>query len=99
MYVAVLDTCVLWPGLQRDYLLSLAVTNVYRPVWSDVVLEELEHHEALKLVKRHGLPSDEAARRASALIAEMSRVFEGATSTAWERVKPVGLPDVDDEIC
>lgn len=97
MYVAALDTCVLWPSLQRDFMLSMAVENVYRPVWSDVVLEELVEHEALKLQRRHRHGVDEAEQRAHALIAQMELVFEGATVTDWATVRPVGLPDVDDE--
>lgn len=97
MYVAALDTCVLWPSLQRDYLLSLAVANVFRPVWSDIVLEELEHLEAIKLARRQGLAATEASDRAARLIGRMRSAFEGATIDSWDRVKAVGLPDPDDE--
>lgn len=97
MYAAALDTCVLWPRLQRDFLLSLAVTNVFQPVWSDVVLEELERHEAIKLQRRHSVGEEQAATRAARLIGQMRIRFEGATVDNWDCLKPVGLPDPDDE--
>ena len=77
MFTATLDTSVLWPSLQRDFLLSLAIEGAFRPTWSSVILDELEFHEAAKLVKR-GVPEVEAAGRAASLIAAMRREFEDA---------------------
>ena len=65
-----LDTCALWPSLRRDFLLSLAVEGLYRPVWSSVILAELEYEEAAKLVARGSAP-DDAERRARRLIDQM----------------------------
>ena len=97
MFTALLDTSVLWPSLQRDFLLSLAVEGVYRPVWSSAILEELEYHEAAKLVGR-GASASDAARRAQHLIEQMREGFDDAEVARWEPLEGTfGLPDPDDE--
>lgn len=95
MFVAVLDTSVLWPSLQRDFLLSLAIEGMYRPVWSEAILAELEYAEVLKLTKR-GAP--DATQRARHLIDQMRQAFDDALVDGWEPLAGTyGLPDRDDE--
>lgn len=97
MFSAVLDTCVLWPSLQRDLLLSLAIEGLYRPLWSSAILEELEMHEAGKLVDR-GASTQGAARSAQRLVMQMSTAFDDARVDGWEALDGTyGLPDRDDE--
>lgn len=97
VFTATLDTCVLWPSLQRDFLLSLAVEGAYRPTWSSAILDELEFHEHAKLVK-HGTTEQEASERAQDLIAAMRGVFSDAEVGGWEPLEgSFGLPDPDDE--
>lgn len=97
MFAAILDTSVLWPSLQRDFLLSMAVDGLYRPLWSDAILEELRRHETKKIVSRGGKPV-EAAARADLLIEKMRLNFDDALVTGWEGLDgSYGLPDPDDE--
>ena len=79
MFTATLDTSVLWPSLQRDFLLSLAVESAYRPTWSSAIHDGLEFHEEVKLVKR-GIPIAEAASRAAtgAIVTENLKDFPAA---------------------
>lgn len=97
MFSALLDTSVLWPSLQRDFLLSMAVEGLYRPLWSDAILEELQEHETLKLVKR-GVPWPDAERRAHHLMEQMRRAFDDALVSGWEPLDgSFSLPDPKDE--
>lgn len=97
MFSAVIDTSVLWPSLQRDFLLSLAAESTYSPKWSTAILDELVFHEANKLV-RQGMAVDEAEQSAKRLIDKISSAFEDALVTGWEPLEGTyGLPDPDDE--
>jgi hypothetical protein len=71
---ALLDTGVLWPSLQRDFLLSLAVEGLYRPIRSSAILAELEYEEAAKRV-RHGENEDAAVRCAARLVSQKRTAF------------------------
>ena len=95
MFAAVLDTSVLWPSRQRDFLLSLAIAGLYRPLWSDAILEELEYHET---AKRAGRGSDATAAAAARLVGRMRAAFDDAVVTGWEPLDgSYSLPDPDDE--
>lgn len=97
MFGAFLDTCVLWPSLQRDVILSLAAEGLYRPLMSERILEELRRHEELKHVDRGKTP-EEANRRAQHLIERMRAVYADAIVTGWEPLEgSYGLVDPDDE--
>jgi len=97
VFTALLDTNVLWPSLLRDFLLSLAVEGLYRPVWSEAILEELHDCEVTKLTRR-GVERSEARARAVQLIEQMRTHFDDAVVTGWEGLDGTyGLPDPDDE--
>lgn len=97
MFAALLDTSVLWPSLQRDFVLSLAIERLYRPLWSTAIFDELEFHETQKLVGR-GEHADPAAVRARRLVEQMSSAFDDALVENWEPLEGTfGLPDPDDE--
>lgn len=97
MFTAVLDTSVLWPSLQRDFLLSLAAEGMYRPLWSSAILAELEFHEAAKLTGR-GESEGDAHARSVYLVGQMRQAFDDAEVTGWEGLEGTyGLPDPDDE--
>jgi predicted nucleic acid-binding protein len=97
MFAALLDTSVLWPGLQRDFLLSLAIERLFRPLWSTEILAELEHHETQKLMNRGEQPAA-AAARASHLISQMTTAFDDALVENWEpHDGNFNLPDPNDE--
>lgn len=97
MFAALLDTSVLWPSLQRDFVLSLAIERLYRPLWSTAIFDELEFHETQKLVGR-GEHADPAAVRARRLVEQMSSAFDDALVENWEPLEGTfGLPGPDDE--
>jgi predicted nucleic acid-binding protein len=97
MFAALLDTSVLWPSLQRDFLLSLAIEGLYRPLWSTAVLDELCYHEALKLISR-GYNPVLAEQNAHRLVNQMSSAFDDVVVANWESLEGTfGLPDPDDE--
>lgn len=95
MLAAVLDTCVIYSGLRRDFLLSLAAQGVFRLVLTEDVLFEIGYVEERKLIEG-GVSADEAAARAAWLVKQM-RSFPVLDDDRVQLIGPVGLPDPDDE--
>lgn len=43
-FTVVIDTCVLYDSLLRDILLRLAEKELYQPIWSNVICDELKRN-------------------------------------------------------
>lgn len=85
-----LDACVLVPIALTDTLLRSAEAGLYRPLWSQQILDEMV--TAIETIHRD-LPEGAARRRA----AMMDRAFDDACVTGWESlVDGITLPDPDD---
>jgi predicted nucleic acid-binding protein len=94
VYRAVLDTCALVPGLQRNFLLQLAAEEAYAPLWGSGILFELDYVLA-QLDAKHGREGSDERRRH--LFEQMQRAFPGAQINApKDRRYDYGLDDQDD---
>jgi len=94
VYRAVLDTCVLVPSLQRDFLLQLAAEGAYAPVWGSGILVELDYVLAGLHDKR--AITDSASRRQH-LFDQLKRAFPGSEVRAPKgREYDYDLNDRDD---
>ena len=79
----VLDACVLYPPALRDFLLTVAALDGFTPIWSDVILDEVERN-----VLEDNPTIDPTVFRTHTL-ASMTRVFPLAT------VAPAAESDFD----
>ncbi|QPK94692.1 PIN domain-containing protein [Actinomyces sp. zg-332] len=91
LYKVVLDTNVLVPSILRDVLLSLANEEIYKPVWSNEILEELERTLLVKL---------EVGEGQIKYLFEQFKIFFPDSCydlSLYSQTKPVGLKDKNDE--
>ncbi len=87
-FAVVLDACVLGGALRRNMLLSLAGAGLFRPQWSNRILDETE--KAISQITKGD--SDGSRQRA-----EIERAFPEALVTGFETFEDkLGLPDPDD---
>lgn len=97
MFSALLDTNVLWPSRQRDFLLSLAAYGQFRPLWSEPILDELHCTQVYKKLDQ-GWVSSAADEYADHLIQRMMLHFPDACVAGWEPLEGTfGLRDPYDE--
>ncbi len=88
-FVVVLDANVLWPFRTRDALLRFGQAGLFRPRWSEAILDEWVR--TLLASKPHLEASISSQRTA------MNRAFEEGMVTGWEPlVSGITLPDPDD---
>ncbi len=89
-YTALLDACVLVPIVLTDTLLRVAERDLYRPQWSERILEEA-------LNATIDIHPDIDPTRLRTRFETMSRTFEDACVTDWEHLEAkIELPDRDD---
>jgi predicted nucleic acid-binding protein len=86
--IAVLDACVLYPTVLRQILLGCAEQGLYRPVWSERLLEEWR-----RAARRNGGDLDAAV--AEAEIARANARMPKALTPPGDEV-PLWLPDAAD---
>ena len=97
MIRAILDTCVLWPSRQRDFLLSLAIESTFEPLWSSTILDELAYETRRKL-RRSGVTITQAELDSAKLLIEMRRTFPEAECRYLDVTTPRRrLPDAGDD--
>lgn len=87
-FTVVLDACVLVPHPLFDTLLRLADAGLFRPLWSDQILVEVER----TLTKKRGLSAQKARHR----IRKMTRAFPDAVVTGYEDLIPAMTNDPKD---
>jgi len=88
--VAVLDACVLYPVQLRDFFLSLAAADLFRPKWSDAIHEEWI---SALLASR----SDLTRKHLEAIRDLMNQYFLDSEVQGFETLIPtLTLPDPDD---
>ncbi|MEV8310689.1 PIN domain-containing protein [Streptomyces flavidovirens] len=78
MQRVVLDTCVLFPNYLRDTLLRLAEGEIYEPLWSADILEEL----------RRNISSRIPEFKAKQLVEIMAGAFPDSTVTGYDSLIP-----------
>ncbi|CAM2154589.1 PIN domain-containing protein [Pararobbsia alpina] len=89
-FTVVYDACVLYPAPLRDLLMHLALTDLYRARWSDMIHDEWTRS---LLAKRTDL-KPEAVQRTRELMD--AHIRDGKVSNFEHLIGVIDLPDPDD---
>lgn len=89
-FTVVYDACVLYPAPLRDLLMHLALSDMYRARWSDMIHDEWTRHV---LANRPDLTPDQLKRTRQLMNAHV----RDSLVTGFEYLIPsINLPDPDD---
>ena len=83
----VLDTCVLFDSHIRDILLGLAEQELYQPIWSETICEELKRN----LIIKANVIDDKAVR----LVKLMNDAFPEAMTLSNYQILDLSNTDID----
>ncbi len=84
------DACVLYPAPLRDFLMRLALTDLYKARWTDMIHDEWTHNV---LKQRPDLKPDDLVRTRSMMNAHV----RDSLVTGFEHLIPsIELPDPND---
>jgi len=89
-FTVIYDACVLYPAPLRDLLMRLALTDLYRARWTDMIHDEWTRNV---LKQRPDLKAEDLERTRSLMNAHV----RDSLITGFEHLIPsVELPDADD---
>ena len=86
-FTVVLDACILYDSLLRDILLRLAEKELYQPVWSNIICEEVRRN----LSKRISL------EKVDKLITIMNNAFPEAIIDNYSTLPKVDEPRINEK--
>ncbi|MGW1188973.1 PIN domain-containing protein [Streptomyces sp. NPDC002559] len=86
MQRVVLDTCVLFPNYLRDTLLNLAEAELYEPLWSTGILDELTRNVGERI----------GDVKAKAIVEAMAGTFPDSLVSGYEALVPAMTNDPKD---
>lgn len=85
----VIDTCVLYDSHMRDILLSLAEKELYQPIWSELICEELKKN----IIKKGNIPEDKAIK----LVKVINQAFPEAMTISNKGILNLNDTNIDEK--